>query len=124
MATRWPTPGPPGPSTALYTDHYELSALDAVLAAGIGDRRAVFEVFSRALPMGRRYGVVMGVARAVEAVDRFRFGDAELEFLGQRDFLRPETLEWLAALRFSGTIDGYRDGELYFPGSPVLTVES
>ena len=112
-----------GPSTALLTDHYELSALDAVLAAGIDDHRAVFELFGRGLPPGRRYGVVAGQARAMDAVARFRFGDAELEFLQARGFLDPATLAWLADYRFSGTIDGYRDGELYFPGSPLLTVE-
>ena len=112
-----------GPSTALLTDHYELSALDAVLASGIADHAAVFELFGRGLPPGRRYGVVAGQARAMDAVARFRFGDAELEFLRERSFLGARTLAWLADYRFSGTIDGYRDGELYFPGSPLLTVE-
>ena len=112
-----------GPSTALLTDHYELSALDAVLASGIDDHRAVFELFGRGLPPGRRYGVVAGQARAMDAVARFRFGDEELEFLEARGFLASTTLAWLADYRFSGTIDGYRDGELYFPGSPMLTVE-
>lgn len=118
-------PGEDGdrPSTALLTDHYELSALDAALASGVGERRAVFELFGRRLPLGRRYGVVAGQARAMDALDRFRFGDEQLDFLRERGFLRPETLDWLAGYRFSGIVDGYRDGELYFPGSPLLTVE-
>ncbi|MGH3994907.1 MAG: nicotinate phosphoribosyltransferase, partial [Pseudonocardiaceae bacterium] len=29
---------------------------------------------------------------------------------------------WLASYSFQGDIDGYPEGELYFPGSPVLTV--
>jgi nicotinate phosphoribosyltransferase len=33
-----------------------------------------------------------------------------------------DTLAWLADYRFSGDIDGYPEGELYFPGSPILTV--
>src|SRR6185437_10360174 len=33
------------------------------------------------------------------------------------------TLDWLESYRFSGRIRGYAEGELYFPGSPVLVVE-
>src|SRR5918994_3182 len=32
------------------------------------------------------------------------------------------TLDALADWRFTGDVDGYAEGELYFPGSPVLTV--
>lgn len=109
-------------STALYTDHYELTMVDAALAGGVADRRAVFEVFARKLPPGRRYGVVAGIERVVDALARFRFGGDELAFLRARGFLRDETLEWLAGYRFSGDVTGYREGDLYFPGSPVLTV--
>jgi nicotinate phosphoribosyltransferase len=112
------------PSTALHTDHYELTALDAALQSGVAEHRAVFELFGRRLPTGRRYGVVAGAARAADAVQRFRFGDAELAYLEQRGFLRAETLGWLADYHFSGHVDGYHDGELHFPQSPVLTVEA
>ena len=124
--TVWtPTSGAEGtPSSALHTDHYELTALDAAIASGVADRRAVFEVFARDLPPGRRYGVVAGVARAIDAVTRFRFHDAELDWLRERGFLRQETLDWLARYQFSGAIDGYHDGELFFPYSPILTVEA
>ncbi len=121
--TNW-TGGHPTASTALLTDHYELTALDAALCSGVAHHRATFELFARNLPEGRRYGVVAGVARAVDAVTRFRFGPEEIDHLAERGFLRRETLDHLAAYRFSGTIDGYRDGELYFPYSPVLTVEA
>lgn len=124
--TTWCTPsGLDGsPSTALFTDHYELTALDAARQSGVADHPATFELFARRLPTGRRYGVVGGMARAIDAVTRFRFGPAEIEFLRQRQFLSEDTLAWLADYRFRGTIDGYHDGELFFPYSPVLTVEA
>lgn len=122
--TLWTAPpGPDGaPSTALLTDHYELTGLDAALRSGVAHHQATFEVFARQLPAGRRYGVVAGMARAVDAVRRFRFGDAELTYLRERAFLHPETLNWLADHRFRGDLVGYRDGELAFPHSPILTV--
>lgn len=110
-------------STALLTDRYELTMVDAALGSGTADRDCVFEVFARRLPPGRRYGVVAGTGRLLELLADFRFGDAELEFLREGGIVGSRTLEWLADYRFGGSIRGYREGELYFPGSPILVVE-
>ena len=111
-------------STALLTDHYELTMLDAARRSGRASRNSVFEVFSRRLPGGRRYGVVAGTGRLLDEIEQFRFGDEELAFLDQRDIVGADTLAWLADFRFSGQIRGYREGELYFPHSPILQVEA
>ena len=114
----------PPTTTALYTDHYELTALEAALQSGVAQYPSVFEVFARSLPAGRRYGVVAGTARALEAIEAFRFDDATLAWLHGQHILADTTLDWLADYRFSGNVDGYREGELYFPNSPILTVEA
>ncbi|MGO3327814.1 nicotinate phosphoribosyltransferase [Gordonia sp. (in: high G+C Gram-positive bacteria)] len=106
--------------TALLTDHYELTMISAAIKAERADRACVFEVFARRLPDGRRYGVVAGTGRVLEALAQFRFSDDEIEAL--RGVVDQPTLDWLADYRFSGDIDGYREGELYFPGSPIMTV--
>ena len=111
-------------STALLTDHYELTMVQAALASGEAQRRCVFETFARRLPDGRRYGVVGGTGRVLEALEQFRFGDDELRFLRDTHVVDAETVDWLASYRFSGTITGYPEGECYFPYSPVLVVES
>ncbi|MCS0634675.1 nicotinate phosphoribosyltransferase [Streptomyces sp. LP05-1] len=111
------------PSTALFTDQYELTMLRAALRGGTADRRSVFEVFTRRLPEGRRYGVVAGTGRVLDAVENFRFDQGVLEWLREREIADPETLDWLAGYRFRGDVWGYPEGEVYFPGSPVLRVE-
>jgi nicotinate phosphoribosyltransferase len=111
-------------STALLTDRYELTMVDAAIRAGTHDRRSVFEAFGRSLPHGRRYGVVAGTGRLLELIAAFRFGDAELDYLRQNDVVGSATLDWLADYRFTGRIRGYREGEAYFPDSPLLVVES
>ncbi|MGC4980987.1 nicotinate phosphoribosyltransferase [Streptomyces sp. DT193] len=111
------------PSTALFTDQYELTMLQAALAAGTAERRSVFEVFTRRLPEGRRYGVVAGTGRVLDAVENFRFGPDVLGFLRERGIVDEPTVEWLASYRFGGDIWGYPEGEVYFPGSPLLRVE-
>ena len=105
---------------ALLTDKYELTMLAAALRDGTAHRRTTFEIFARRLPDGRRYGVVAGTGRFLDALPQFRFDDSALEQLG--DFLDAETLAYLADYRFTGDVDGYAEGELYFPGSPVLSV--
>lgn len=109
-------------STALLTDHYELTMLQASLHSGTAHRRSVFELFGRRLSGGRRYGVVAGIGRALDAVQRFRFTDEHLTVL--RDLVDGPTLDYLADYRFTGDISGYGEGEVYFPYSPLLVVEA
>lgn len=106
--------------TGLLTDKYELTMLAAALRDGSANRRTTFELFARRLPEGRRYGVVAGTGRLLEALPQFTFDDEACQSLGQ--FLDPDTLRYLRDFRFGGDIDGYAEGELYFPGSPVLSV--
>lgn len=112
------------PRTSLFTDHYELTMLQAALHSGAAHRRCVFEAFARRLPDGRRYGVVGGTGRLLEGITAFRFSDEELSFLERTNVVNRETLDYLAGYRFSGNVFGYAEGEAYFPNSPILIVES
>jgi nicotinate phosphoribosyltransferase len=108
--------------TALLTDHYELTMVSAALRDGTAGRHCVFEVFARRLPHGRRYGVVAGTGRLLDALRGFRFGPDELAYLQTNKIVDDDTAAWLAGYRFTGDIQGYPEGELFFPGSPILTV--
>lgn len=110
-------------STALLTDRYELTMLSAALRDGTASRPSVFELFSRRLSGGRRFGVVAGTGRLLSLLREFRFGDDELRFLHDGGVVDAEALKYLENYRFTGSVHGYREGELYFPGSPILTVE-
>lgn len=111
-------------TTALLTDRYELTMLRGALAGGTAARRAVFEVFARHLPTGRRYGVVAGIGRFLDALESFRFDGPALEFLTSQGIVDEPTATWLSSYRFSGNVWGYAEGDLYFPGSPILVVEA
>ncbi len=111
-------------SSAFLTDRYELTMLQAARHSGKADRQAVFEVFCRSLPGGRRYGVVAGTGRLLERIRDFRFDEAELDFLRTNNILDSATIDWLANYKFEGNIWGYQEGELFFAYSPVLTVEA
>ncbi|WP_158846507.1 nicotinate phosphoribosyltransferase [Saccharothrix deserti] len=111
-------------STSLFTDHYELTMLAAALRDGTADRPCVFEVFARRLPEGRRYGVVAGTGRLLDAIADFTFSESDLELLERTNVVDQATLSWLADYSFTGDVDGYPEGELYFPGSPILSVRA
>lgn len=105
---------------ALLTDKYELTMVAAAIGDGTAERRTTFEVFARRLPDGRRYGVLAGTGRLLDELSAFVFGPDELAAV--EPFCDAATLDYLAGYRFGGDIDGYAEGELYFPGSPVLSV--
>ena len=68
-------------TTALLTDRYELTMLQAALKSGKAHRKGVFEVFSRTLAGGRRYGVFAGTGRLLELINQFRFSNEEINWL-------------------------------------------
>src|SRR6195952_6024021 len=107
-------------TTALLTAQYELPMRQAAIADGSAGRLCTFEVFARRLPGGRRYGVVAGTERVLQAVADFHFDAAALAHL--EPILDRATLDHLADWSFDGDIYGYPEGELFFPGSPVLSV--
>jgi nicotinate phosphoribosyltransferase len=117
------TPSGALPSTALLTDHYELTMLRAALRSKTAFRRSVFELFPRRLPEGRRYGVVAGVGRALDAIQAFRFGEDTLNYLLEQNVIDTDAADWLGHYKFKGNVWGYPEGEAYFPGSPLLIVE-
>ena len=110
--------------TGLLTDHYELTMLAGALRSGVASRRAVFEVFARHLPHGRRYGVVAGTGRLLDALAEFRFGPDDIAFLRETQVTDEAALRYLESYAFTGDIWGYAEGDCYFPGSPILVVES
>ncbi len=97
--------------------------LDAALKDGTAHRRCTFELFGRRLPATRRFGVVAGTGRILEALERFEFDGEQIEWLSSRGIISEEAASFLATWRFTGDVWGYAEGECYFPGSPLVTVE-
>lgn len=110
-------------TTSLYTDLYELTMIQAAREAGVADRRCVFEVFTRSLPDGRRYGAFAGIGRILDALENFRFDGADIEFLRSTGQFTDDLLTYLEGYRFEGSIEAYAEGEVFFPNSPVVRIE-
>ena len=106
---------------ALLTDRYELTMLDGAVATGLADRRAVFEVFCRRLPPGRRFAVAAGQGRLARLLPTAQWDDGALTQVAP--WVAPATLTWLHGRVPSPAVSCFAEGELVVPGSPVLTVE-
>lgn len=107
---------------ALMTDQYEFTMLDSFVKSGKVNDRAVFEVFTRRLPAGRRFGVFAGLGRLIPLIKNFKFGEDELRYLFPNEIISRKTMDYLKDFEFTGEIDAYMEGDLFFPYSPVLTV--
>lgn len=110
-------------TTSLLTDMYELTMVDATLQSGTWNRQVTFELFGRRLPPTRRFGVMAGNARIIEALERFEFSKDEINYLSREKIVSDECLDYLKDYRFKGRIRGYAEGECYFESSPLLQVE-
>ncbi len=98
--------------------------LEASLHSGVASRMSSFEVFTRSLPAGRRYGVVAGVGRVTEAIADFKFDSEDIEYLESSGRFTKETLKYLSKFRFTGDIWSYEEGDVYFPFSPIMRVDA
>ena len=108
-------------STALLTDRYELTMLDAALMPAEPTASACSRCSRAVCPRAGATGSLPERAthRAHPRVQVRRPRAAWLRHQGRAS----DALDWLADYRFRGTITGYREGELYFPGSPILMVD-
>lgn len=108
---------------ALQTDAYEFSMLNTFVEAGKADQEAVFEAFTRKLPKGRRYGVFAGAARFLDALKDFKFSEGDLDTLQAAGFISDATREWLRDFTFTARVEYRKEGEFFFPNSPLVSVQ-
>jgi nicotinate phosphoribosyltransferase len=115
--SRWVGAG----NIALLTDFYELTMAAAYVAE---DKTypATFDLFVRRLPERRRFLVAAGRDDALSALEAFRFDDAALRYLDSLGIFDASFLDYLRAFRFSGRVRALHEGELAFPGEPLLSV--
>lgn len=106
----------------LYTDYYEYSMTQGYFLSGKGQDEAVFDIFYRRNPYEGGYAVAAGLRDAVEYVLNMRFTQEELAYMSSIGF-RDDFLHALEAMRFTGDIKAVPEGEVVFPGEPIITVK-
>ncbi|MBQ1301226.1 MAG: nicotinate phosphoribosyltransferase, partial [Aeriscardovia sp.] len=82
-------------SAAFLTDMYEYSMLSDALSDGSAFRRCVFEVYTRSLGEGRRYGVFAGLGRLLSSLKDLRPTGSQIEFLLSKKIISEKAASWL-----------------------------
>ncbi len=110
-------------SHPLTVDLYELTMADSYLLRG-RNGRAVFDLFVRPPVPARRFLVAAGIERALDYLLTLRFSEEDRAYLRSLGVFSDEFLAYLAGFRFSGDVWAVREGELVFPGAPLLYVDA
>jgi nicotinate phosphoribosyltransferase len=110
-------------SSALLTDWYQLSMLDAYYRLGM-EQTAVFEFFVRRLPERRSFLLAAGLDQVLDHLQNVRFSAEEIAWLASTKRLSQSTLERLASFRFTGRVFAVPEGTVFFASEPILRVEA
>lgn len=107
--------------SALLTDLYQLTMAHAYFKLGMRDT-AVFELFVRRLPPTRRFLLAAGLEQVVQYLETLRFSATDLEFLASMKIFSADFLDYLAAVRFTGSLHAMLEGTPFFANEPILRV--
>ena len=108
-------------SSALLTDLYQINMMQAYLDRGATDT-AVFELFVRNLPPRRRFLVAAGLEQALQFLETLQISPAEIEWLKSTGRFRPNLIDYLSSLRFSGDVHAMPEGSVFFANEPIMRV--
>lgn len=109
-------------TTGLYTDYYELTMAYGYFRKGRAEENAVFDYFFRTSPFQNGFTVFAGLRDFLEMLESFTYSADDLAYLGSCGF-PGDFLEYLRDFRFRGTIYSVEEGEVVFPGEPLVRVE-
>lgn len=108
-------------STALFTDLYHV---DAAYVCWLNDHngRATFDLYTRSVPFRGAFMLAAGLGPALDYIRNFSYQDDDLAYLERIKGYKPEFLDALKSLQFSGDIEAVPEGEIVFPNEPLLRV--
>jgi nicotinate phosphoribosyltransferase len=111
----------------LLTDLYQLTMTACYVGEGLENTRASFELFVRHLPEGMSYLVAMGLAQAIDYLQKLSFSQAQIDALKATGiFTRVGERFWstLANAKFTGDLWAVPEGTIVFANEPILRVEA
>jgi nicotinate phosphoribosyltransferase len=107
--------------SALLTDLYQINMMQAYLDQGATET-AVFELFARNLPPRRGFLLAAGLEQALQFLETLQFSATEIEWLKGTGRFRPNLIDYLSTLRFSGDVHAMPEGTVFFANEPILRI--
>lgn len=103
-------------------DYYELTMANGYFVKGYKDTIAVFDMFYRKNPENGGFVVSAGLEQLVEYITNLHFSEEDIEYLRSRKMFSEDFLEYLANIKFTGTIEAVPEGTIVYPNTPIVTV--
>ncbi|WP_310428082.1 nicotinate phosphoribosyltransferase [Chamaesiphon sp. VAR_48_metabat_135_sub] len=112
---------------SLLTDLYQLTMTACYVGEALDRSAASFELFVRKLPKGFGYLIAMGLAQALEYLERLQFTPAQIDELQATGIFKNAPARFwdlLATARFTGDIWAVPEGTTIFANEPILRIEA
>ncbi|MDR0831737.1 MAG: nicotinate phosphoribosyltransferase [Bacillales bacterium] len=109
---------------ALLTDFYELTMSNGYFNLGKKDTICIFDVFFRDVPDKGGYAIACGINSVVDYLLNFKFSKDEIGFLEEKKLFSSDFLDYLKDFHFSGDVYAVKEGEVVFPGEPIITIKA
>jgi nicotinate phosphoribosyltransferase len=107
-------------------DFCQIMAMAGFLRSGKADRIVTCEAVAERLPPRQRFLVMAGTEEIREALASMRFDEADIGFLrrvpAMRNAMTPAFEKWLRTFRFTGDMWAMAEGEIVFPGEPLVRI--
>lgn len=111
----------------LLTDLYQLTMTACYVGEGLENTRASFELFVRRLPEGLSYLVAMGLAQAIDYLQKLHFSQDQIEALQATGIFASVNKRFWSTLvnaKFTGDLWAVPEGTIVFANEPILRVEA
>jgi nicotinate phosphoribosyltransferase len=112
---------------SLLTDLYQLTMAACYTGEGVEQSSASFELSVRRLPEGFGYLIAMGLAQALEYLEKFRFSSSQVAALQETGIFEGASDRFWSLLlegRFTGDVWAVPEGTAVFANEPLLRVEA
>ncbi len=116
-----------GEDNNLLTDLYQLTMAACYAGEQLDQQWASFELFTRKLPSNYGYLIAMGLAQALDYLEKFQFTPTQIEKLRSlKIFSNTPQAFWslLENAKFTGNVWAVPEGTAIFPNEPLLRVEA
>ncbi|MFX1515993.1 MAG: nicotinate phosphoribosyltransferase [Promethearchaeota archaeon] len=107
---------------ALFTDLYQLTMSQGYFDLDKGKHEATFDLFFRSNPFNGGYTIACGIQLAMEYLVNFKFTENDIDYLKNQNLFSEDFLEYLLKLKFTGKVEGVKEGTVIFPYTPIISV--
>ncbi len=107
----------------LLTDLYQITMGYGFYQHGKHEEEVVFDLFFRRNKM-ITYSIAAGLEQAMDYLLNWNVTDDDIEYLRSLNLFSEDFLEYFKNIKFTGDVYAVEEGQVVFPGEPILTIKA